>query len=213
VKIVVAGTGHMGLVTGAYLSEVGHNVTIVDIDERKLEKMKDGISPVYEPGLDELLKRNYDRRRLDFTIDYKTAYKEADVIFISVGTLDRTDNSANLNHVFNVCKQISKNIEKDCLVIIKSIVPAGTDDKVEEFLKENVKNNVNLEVASNFEFIYKGTAIADTLNSKRIIIGVESKSAENILREVYKLCNKSIDVTNRRSVDKINLFLERVSTF
>jgi UDPglucose 6-dehydrogenase len=212
-KIVVAGTGHMGLVTSACLSEAGHNVTIVDNDERKLGRMKYGIAPVFEPGLGELLKRNYDKGRLDFIIDYKTAYKDADLIFISVGTLERTDDSANLDYVFNICRQISDNIEKDCLVIVKSKVPDGTDDKVEEFLKENIKNNVHVEVASNSEFIYKGTAIVDTLHAKEIIIGVESKSAENILREVYKPFHKLIVVNNRRNMDKNNLLLESTSTF
>ena len=110
-KIVVAGTGYVGLVTGACLSEVGHSVTCVDIDENKVEKMKKGISPIYEPGLDELLKRNHDEGRLNFTIDYKSAYKDADLVFIGVGTPEREDGSANLDYVFNVCKQISDNIE------------------------------------------------------------------------------------------------------
>ena len=113
-KIVVAGTGYVGLVTGACLSEVGHNVTCVDIDENKVEIMKKGISPIYEPGLDELLKRNFEKGRLDFTVDYKTAYKDADVVFVGVGTPEREDGSANLDYVFNVCKQIAENVQNNC---------------------------------------------------------------------------------------------------
>jgi len=202
-KIVVAGTGYVGLVTGACLSEVGHNVTCVDIDENKVEKMKKGISPIYEPGLDELLKRNHDEGRLDFTVDYKNAYKDSDLVFVGVGTPEREDGSANLDYVFNVCKQIADNIEKDCLVVVKSTVPIGTNDTVEGFLQENAKNNVHVEVASNPEFLAQGTAVVDTLHAKRIVIGVESKNAENILRKVYERYNQPIVVTNRRSAEMI----------
>lgn len=202
-KIVVAGTGYVGLVTGACLSEVGHNVTCVDIDENKVEIMKKGISPIYEPGLDELLKRNFDLGRLDFTTDYKNAYKDADVVFIGVGTPEREDGSANLDYVFNVCKQIAENIEKNCLVVVKSTVPIGTNDKVEEFLKENLINNVQIEVASNPEFLAQGTAVIDTLHGSRIVIGVESKAAENLLKEIYNPFNQPIVCTNRRSAEMI----------
>jgi len=202
-KIVVAGSGYVGLVTGACLSEIGHSVICVDIDEDKVEKMKKGISPMYEPGLDELLKRNHDEGRLNFTIDYKNAYKDADLVFVGVGTPEREDGSANLDYVFNVCKQIADNIKKDCLVVVKSTVPIGTNDRVEEFLKENVKNNVHIEVASNPEFLAQGTAVVDTLHAKRIVIGVESKRAEDILKEVYERYSQPIVVTNRRSAEMI----------
>ncbi|NRT70212.1 UDP-glucose dehydrogenase family protein [Clostridium beijerinckii] len=202
-KIVVAGTGYVGLVTGACLAEVGHNVTCVDINENKIQKMKQGILPIYEPGLDELLNKNNNNGKLDFTTDYKNAYKDADLVFIGVGTPEREDGSANLDYVFNVCKQISDNIEKDCLVVVKSTVPIGTNDKVEAFIKENLKNKVNVEVASNPEFLAQGTAVLDTLYAKRIVIGVESKKAENILKEIYKPYNQPIVVTNRRSAEMI----------
>ncbi|GEA30444.1 MULTISPECIES: UDP-glucose dehydrogenase family protein [Clostridium] len=202
-KIVVAGTGYVGLVTGACLSEIGHNVTCVDIDKNKVEMMKQGISPIYEPGLDELLKRNHDEGRLDFTIDYKNAYKDADLIFIGVGTPEREDGSANLDYVFNVCRQIAENAEKDCLVVVKSTVPIGTNDRIEEFLKENVKNDIQIEVASNPEFLAQGTAVVDTLYAKRIVIGVESKKAEELLKEVYEGYNQPIVVTNRRSAEMV----------
>ena len=160
-KIVVAGTGYVGLVTGACLSEIGHNVTCVDIDENKVTMMKEGISPIYEPGLDELLKRNHNEGRLDFTTDYKSAYKDADIVFIGVGTPEREDGSANLDYVFEVCKEIAENIENDCLVVVKSTVPIGTNDRVEAFLREHVKENIHVEVASNPEFLSQGTAVQD----------------------------------------------------
>ena len=202
-NIVVAGTGYVGLVTGACLSEVGHNVTCVDIDEKKVEIMKQGISPIYEPGLDELLERNYKENRLDFTTDYANAYKNADIVFIGVGTPERADGSANLDYVFGVCKQIAENVTKDCLVVVKSTVPIGTNDKVEEFLKENLVHNVKIEVASNPEFLAQGTAVVDTLNASRIVIGVESRKAEEKLRYVYERFNQPIVVTNRRSAEMI----------
>lgn len=202
-KIVVAGTGYVGLVTGACLSEVGHNVTCVDIDEKKVDMMKKGISPIYEPGLDELLERNHNEGRLDFTVDYQNAYKDANVVFIGVGTPEREDGSANLDYVFTVCEQIAANVENDCLVVVKSTVPIGTNDKIEEFLKENIKNNVHVEVASNPEFLAQGTAVVDTLHARRIVIGVESKWAEEILKEIYTRYNQPIVVTNRRSAEMI----------
>lgn len=202
-NIVVAGTGYVGLVTGACLSEVGHNVTCVDIDEKKVEIMKQGISPIYEPGLDELLERNYKENRLDFTTDYADAYKNADIVFIGVGIPERADGSANLDYVFGVCKQIAENVTKDCLVVVKSTVPIGTNDKVEEFLKENLVHNVKIEVASNPEFLAQGTAVVDTLNASRIVIGVESRKAEEKLRYIYERFNQPIVVTNRRSTEMI----------
>lgn len=202
-NIVVAGTGYVGLVTGACLSEVGHQVTCVDIDEKKVEIMKQGISPIYEPGLDELLERNYKEGRLNFTTDYSNAYQNADIVFIGVGTPERADGSANLDYVFGVCKQIAENVTKDCLVVVKSTVPIGTNDKVEEFLKENIVNNVKIEVASNPEFLAQGTAVVDTLHASRIVIGVESRKAEEKLRYVYERFNQPIVVTNRRSAEMI----------
>ena len=202
-KIVVAGTGYVGLVTGACLSEVGHSVTCVDIDENKVEMMKKGISPIYEPGLDELLKRNHDEGRLNFTTDYKNAYKDADIVFIGVGTPERIDGSANLDYVFGVCAQIAENVENDCLVVVKSTVPIGTNDRVEAYLKENLTNMVHIEVASNPEFLAQGTAVRDTLHASRIVIGVESKEAEAKLRDVYERFGQPIVVTNRRSAEMI----------
>lgn len=202
-KIVVAGTGYVGLVTGACLAENGHNVTCVDIDENKVETMKRGISPIYEEGLEELLQRNYKEGRLDFTTDYKNAYKDAEVIFIGVGTPEREDGSANLDYVFAVCDNITESLERDCLVVVKSTVPIGTNDRIEQYLKENVKEGLNIEVASNPEFLAQGTAVRDTLKASRIVIGTESKKAEETLREVYERYGQPIVATNRRSAEMI----------
>lgn len=202
-KIVVAGTGYVGLVTGTCLAHVGHNVTCVDIDENKIELIKQGISPIYEPGLEALLKENYHNKRLSFTIDYKSAYKDADVIFIAVGTPEEEDGSANLSYLYTAVNQIAEYIEMDCLIVIKSTVPIGTNDAIEIFLKENLKNNVTVEVVSNPEFLSQGTAVKDTLSASRIVIGTESDIAKNILREVYERFNQPLVITNRRSAEMI----------
>ena len=145
-KIAVAGTGYVGLVTGVALANIGHNVTCVDIDEKKIEKMRSGISPIYEQGLEELMQKN--SNRLSYTTDYKKAYKDADVIIIGVGTPERRDGSANLDYVYGVCEQIAKSVEKDVVVVVKSTVPIGTNDEVERYLKNNVRDGININVAS-----------------------------------------------------------------
>jgi len=202
-KITVAGTGYVGLVTGVCLSEVGHIVTCVDIDEAKVKKMEAGISPIYEAGLETLLQKNLKENRLFFTTHYEEAYRCSDVIFIGVGTPERSDGSANLDYVFQVAKEIAQSIEKDCLVVVKSTVPIGTNDKVLTYIENHLKHQVQIEVASNPEFLAQGTAIRDTLQASRIVIGVESKQAENILQAVYAPFKQPILVMNRRSAEMV----------
>lgn len=202
-KIAVAGTGYVGLVAGVCFAEKGHNVICVDVDENKVNLMKSGKSPIYEEGLEELLAKNYNEGRLDFTTDYKFAYKYADAIFIGVGTPEQPDGSANLSYVATVSRQIAENVEKDCLVVVKSTVPIGTNDKVEQFIKDSLVHDVKVEVASNPEFLAQGHAVRDTLHAKRIVIGTESKSAEQILKEIYEPFNLPIVSVNRRSAEMI----------
>lgn len=200
-NIAVAGTGYVGLVTGVCLAEHGHNVVCVDVDEEKVAKMSKGISPIYEPGLADLMIKNMER--LTFTTDYVSAYKDAEVIFIGVGTPEKKDGSANLNYVYKVAEQIAENAENDCIVVIKSTVPIGTNDKVEAFITEKAKDGISIHIASNPEFLAQGTAVRDTLHASRIVIGAESKYAANILKEVYKDFDAPILVTNRRSAEMI----------
>ncbi|MCS6104929.1 UDP-glucose/GDP-mannose dehydrogenase family protein [Clostridium botulinum] len=202
-KIAVAGTGYVGLVAGVCFAEVGHQVTCVDIDENKVNLMKSGVSPIYEEDLEELMQKNYEEGRLNYTTDYKTAYKEADVIFIGVGTPEQPDGSANLSYIATVARQISENVEKDCLVVVKSTVPVGTNDKVEQFIKDFLVNDINIEVASNPEFLAQGTAVYDTLHAARIIIGTESKWAEEMLMKIYEPFNLPIVSVSRRSAEMI----------
>lgn len=200
-KIAVAGTGYVGLVTGVCLASKGHDVTCVDIDEEKVEKMKKGISPIYEPGLDELMQQSMDH--LQFTTDYGAAYKDAEAIFIGVGTPEKQDGSANLAYVIKVVKQIAQSVERDCVVVVKSTVPIGTNDKVESYLRERLVHDVKVDIASNPEFLSQGTAVLDTLHASRIVIGVEDEKAGEVLKNVYEKFDAPIIVTDRRSAEMI----------
>lgn len=200
-KIAVAGTGYVGLVTGVCLASKGHQVTCVDVDESKVEIMKKGISPIYEPGLSELMKDNMER--LCFTTDYISAYKDAEVIFIGVGTPEKKDGSANLSYVYKVVEQIAQSIERECVVVIKSTVPIGTNDKIETYIIEHLKHDVPVHIASNPEFLAQGTAVRDTLHASRIVIGAESKYAKNALERVYENFDAPKVITNRRSAEMI----------
>lgn len=202
-RIAVAGTGYVGLVTGTCLAEVGHQVTCVDVDEAKIELMKSGVSPIYEIGLEELMQKNHKEGRLNYTTDYKTAYENAEVIFIGVGTPEMPDGSANLEYVFVVAKQIAQSVVSDCLVVVKSTVPIGTNDKIEAYLRENLAHPVHIEVASNPEFLAQGTAVRDTLHAARCVIGTESERAEKTMMAVYEPLGVPIVSVNRRSAEMI----------
>lgn len=202
-KVAVAGTGYVGLVAGVCFAETGHQVTCVDIDETKVNFMKSGTAPIYEAGLEELMKKNYATGRLDYSTDYKSAYKDADAIFIGVGTPEQPDGSADLSYIATVARQIAESVEKDCLVVVKSTVPVGTNDKVEQFIQDFLVNDVRVEVASNPEFLAQGSAVHDTLHAERIIIGTESDWAEQVLKRIYEPFNLPIVSVNRRSAEMI----------
>ncbi|WP_308638442.1 UDP-glucose dehydrogenase family protein [Paenibacillus silvisoli] len=202
-RIAVAGTGYVGLVAGVCFAEKGHLVTCVDMDENKVALMKAGVSPVYEAGLEELMRKNYAEGRISFTTDYKEAYRNSDAIFIGVGTPEQPDGSANLTYIATVAKQIAESVESDCLVVVKSTVPVGTNDKVEQFIQDFLIHDVRVEVASNPEFLSQGSAVQDTLHADRIIIGVESKWAEETLMRIYQPFHLPIVSVNRRSAEMI----------
>lgn len=202
-KLVVAGTGYVGLVAGVCFAEAGHDVTCVDVDEDKVKQMEAGISPIYEEGLEELMKKNNAAGRLHYTVDYQFAYKDADAIFIGVGTPEQPDGSANLSYIATVSRQIAESVERDCLVVVKSTVPVGTNDKVEQFIKDFLVNDVKIEVASNPEFLAQGSAVHDTLHAARIIIGTQSKDAEALLIKIYEPFGLPIVSVSRRSAEMI----------
>ncbi|MDW0110679.1 UDP-glucose dehydrogenase family protein [Sporosarcina aquimarina] len=202
-KLAIAGTGYVGLVAGATFAEVGHHVTCVDVDEDKVEMMRAGISPIYEEGLESLMQRNVELGRLSYSTDFKAAYQDADAIFIGVGTPERADGSADLTHIASVARQIAESIEKDCLVIVKSTVPVGTNDKVEQFIRDFLVNDVHFEVASNPEFLAQGSAVHDTMYADRFIIGTESEWARNLLTDIYTSFHRPIVNVSRRSAEMI----------
>lgn len=205
-KVVVSGTGYVGLVTAVTLSNIGHDVTCVDVIKEKIDALNNGICPIYEEGLPELMEKN--KERLTYTLDTKNSYKDADVIVIAVGTPEREDGSANLDYVFDVAKEIGFSLEKDAVVVVKSTVPIGTNDEVERIIKENVKSGINVSVASNPEFLAQGTAVRDALYAKRIVVGVESGLASKIMKELYlPLTKEPYNVPylemNRRSAEMV----------
>ena len=200
-NIVVAGTGYVGLVTGVCLAEKGHKVTCVDVNQEKIDYMKKGKSPIYEKDLEELMIKNKDR--LNYTTDSASIYKSADVIFIGVGKKKKKDGSANLKYVYKVAKEIAQSLEKDCIIVIKSTVPIGTNKKIEKYIRSNLKNDVDVELVSNPEFLSQGTAVHDTLHAQRIVIGVKSKNAEKIMREVYDPFEVEYVITDRESAEMI----------
>ena len=201
-NLVVAGTGYVGLVAGVCFAEKGHNVTCVDVDENKVKQMEAGVCPIYEAGLEELMRKNYEEGRLHYTTDYASAYKNPDAIFIGVGTPELPDGSANLNYIASVCRQIAENVEQDCLVVVKSTVPVGTNDRVEQFIQDFLsRRELHIEVASNPEFLAQGSAVHDTLHAARIIIGTESENAEKLLRQIYEPFGIPIVAMNRRSAE------------
>lgn len=200
-KIAVAGTGYVGLVTGVCLANVGHEVVCVDIDEGKIAKMRAGISPIFEPGLEKLMREN--APRLTYTTDWAAAYRDAEVIFIGVGTPEKKDGSANLSYVNSVAVQIARSVRRDCVIVVKSTVPIGTNDKVEALIRQNLTEPVDVCIASNPEFLAQGTAVRDTLHASRIVIGADCERAKEVLTEVYKSFDAPVLITDRRSAEMI----------
>ena len=185
-NIAVVGTGYVGLVTGVCLSEINHQVICIDTDNEKVEKMQSGISPIYEPGLDELMQKNIKKGTLHFTNSHERGFENAEVIFIAVGTPQMPDGSANLAFIENVAKSIAEHVTHDVIVVTKSTVPVGTNDFVKKTIVENLKHNVTIRVASNPEFLREGSAIQDTFQGDRIVIGTEDQETANTLEEMYK---------------------------
>ncbi len=188
-KIAIVGSGYVGLVTGACFSEVGINVTCVDIDKKKIENLNNGIIPIFEPGLEDMINRNVKKQRLSFTTDIREAIKDCEVIFIAVGTPPDEDGSADLKYVLSVARDCGRNMNDYMLIVTKSTVPVGTSEKVRKAAQEELdKRNVNIQfdVASNPEFLKEGAAIDDFLKPDRIVIGLESPRAEELMKTLYK---------------------------
>jgi len=187
-KISIFGVGYVGLVTGVCFSEMGSDVLCCDVDSNKIEKLKNGISPIFEPGLDELIQNNLQSKRLFFTTEIKNTVETADIIFIAVGTPSDVDGSSDLKYVLNVAESIGTYINKPKVVIVKSTVPVGTCQKVKKVIQEKMNQrgvNHQFQIVSNPEFLKEGTAINDCLRPSRIIVGVEEESVKSKITELY----------------------------
>lgn len=188
-KIAVVGTGYVGLVSGACFADVGIEVTCVDIDQKKIEKLRNGIMPIYEPGLEEIVIRNYKSGRLHFSTDLGEAIQGAEVAFIAVGTPPGEDGSADLKYVLAVADEIGRKMTDFIVVATKSTVPVTTGDKVRTAIKSALEkrgSNLEFAVASNPEFLKEGAAVEDFLRPDRIVIGVDNLRAEEIMQRLYK---------------------------
>jgi len=188
-KVTIVGSGYVGLVTGACFSEVGINVVCVDIDSKKIDNLNKGIIPIYEPGLEEMVTRNMKKGRLSFTTNIAEAIKGSEVLFISVGTPPDEDGSADLKYVLAVARDCGKNMDDYLLVVTKSTVPVGTSGKVKNAIQDELnkrKVKIEFDVASNPEFLKEGAAIADFLKPDRIVIGLDSPRAEDLMKSLYK---------------------------
>ena len=196
-KIAVFGTGYVGLVQGSVLAEVGHDVLCVDVDAKKVEGLKAGRIPIYEPGLEDIVKKNHAEGRLNFTTDAAEAVKHGRIVFIAVGTPPDEDGSADLKYVLAVARTIAEHMEEAKVVVTKSTVPVGTADKVRAKLVETLKgrgrSDLHFDVVSNPEFLKEGAAVADCMRPDRIVIGTSEKESEELLREVYAPFSRSHD--------------------
>ncbi len=188
-KITVVGTGYVGLVTGTCFAETGIEVVCIDIDKQKIDNLKNGKIPIHEPGLEKMIEHNVRQKRLTFSVDLHSCLPHSDIIFIAVGTPPDENGSADLKHVLDVARAIGKNIEKYILVVTKSTVPVGTAEKVRTAISNELKKrklNIPFDIASNPEFLKEGDAIEDFLRPDRIVIGIDSERAEQMMKRLYK---------------------------
>ena len=188
-KIVVVGTGYVGLVSGTCFSQTGVDVVCVDVDERKIEMLNNGKIPIYEPGLEDIFKYNVEKGRLSFTTNLKDSLVDVEAVFIAVGTFSDEDGSVDLKYVLSVAREIGRNIDHYMVVVTKSTVPVGTSLKVKAAIQEELKKrgvDIPFDVASNPEFLKEGSAVDDFLKPDRIVVGIESPDAEKTIRKLYK---------------------------
>lgn len=188
-KISIIGIGYVGLVSGTCFAEMGIITSCLDVDTKKIENLRNGIMPIWEPNLDELVKRNIKNERLSFTSSLKESIDNADACFIAVGTPPNEDGSADLQYVLSVAKEIGENLEKYIVIVTKSTVPVGTSEKIRKEIQTQLdirKSDLKFDIASNPEFLKEGNAIDDCLHPDRIVIGTDSEKAKNILNNIYK---------------------------
>ena len=195
-KITIYGSGYVGLVTGACLADVGHHVLCIDIDEEKISNLKNGVIPIYEPGLEEIIKQSVAEGNIEFTTSIEDAVAFADVQFIAVGTPPDEDGSADLQYVLAVAKSIARHMDRPKIVVNKSTVPVGTAEKVTAQISSTLDGrnvDIDFDVCSNPEFLKEGSAIADFMKPDRIVIGTSNPNTEAVMHEIYEPFNRSHD--------------------
>ncbi|MEX2054883.1 MAG: UDP-glucose/GDP-mannose dehydrogenase family protein [Candidatus Andersenbacteria bacterium] len=197
------GAGYVGLVSGTCLAEIGHQVILVDNNKDKIAKLKKGVIPIFEPGLEELVKKNVKAKRLTFTTSLSDAVKKSDVIFIAVNTPPQPDGKADLSFVAGAAREIAEAADDYKVVVDKSTVPVNTGERVKETIARYNKRKIDFDVVSNPEFLREGSAIEDFLRPDRIVIGVESKRAEKIMRDIYSPVDATVIVTDVKSAELI----------
>jgi UDPglucose 6-dehydrogenase len=216
-RITVAGTGYVGLVTGVCLAEMGHQVVCMDIQMEKIKMLQSGISPIYEPGLQPLLQKNLSNGRLYFTTDPDDAYSPAEVIFITVGTPDKQNGTANLQFIEIVATTIAKHIINDVIICMKSTVPVGTNERIHEMILNMKPPFLQTEIISNPEFLREGSAIFDFYHGDRIVIGANNTEAASVIEQIYLPLNIPIIKTDIKSAEMIkyasNAFLATKISF
>ena len=188
-NIAIVGTGYVGLVSGTCFAEMGANVTCIDVDAKKIDSLCNGIVPIYEPGLDDMVARNYREGRLKFSTDLSSCLDDVEIVFSAVGTPPDEDGSADLSYVLEVAHTIGQNMQKYILVVTKSTVPVGTAQKVRAIIQEELDKRgmqIEFDVASNPEFLKEGTAINDFMSPDRVVVGVESERAKQLMTKLYK---------------------------
>jgi UDPglucose 6-dehydrogenase len=201
--ITFVGHGYVGLVTASVFAELGNTVWVIGHTKEKIENLKKGILPIYEPGLEEIVKRNVKAKRLLFTLDYKESVSNSEVVFIAVGTPPKSTGEADLSVVFEVAKKIGENLGKYTVVVTKSTVPVGTNKVTREIIGKAKPRGVMFDVASIPEFLREGQAISDTLHPDRIVIGTDSKAAEKLLVELHKSIDGKYVLTNIETAEMI----------
>lgn len=189
-KIAIVGTGYVGLVTGTCFAEMGTEVYCVDIDQKKIDNLKNGIIPIFEPGLDEMVERNHKAGRLQFTTDLSSIINDVDIVFSAVGTPPDEDGSADLKYVLDVARTVGENLNKYMVIVTKSTVPVGTAKLVKKTIQEELDkrglSDLRFDVASNPEFLKEGAAITDFMQPDRVVVGVESEEAQKLMEKLYK---------------------------
>lgn len=216
-KITIIGTGYVGLVTGVCLSNLGNDVMCVDIDEKKINNLKKSLSPIYEPGLEELIKKNSKEKRLSFSTSIKEGVEKSDIIFIAVGTPEKENGEADMSSVWDVAKNIGLYLNDYKIIINKSTMPVGSGDKVNQIIKENLIKNLKYDVISNPEFLKEGSAISDFMHPDRIVIGTDKPAPAKIIKRLYEPLNAPIIITDLKSAEIIkyasNAFLATKISF